>query len=73
MELLGASMGVEREDLYKRLNVMQDADAILVDCADLVDDYGIHPDEAREVIVMDILQDQFLVPDRSQHPPAVRS
>ena len=73
MELLGASMGVEREDLYKRLNVMQDADAILADCSDLVDDYGIHPDEAREVIVMDILQDQFLVPDRSQHPPPVRS
>ena len=35
-EIVGASMGLHHDDHFKRLKIMQDADAILADCRDLV-------------------------------------
>src|SRR5208282_3227143 len=35
-EIVGASMGLHHDDHFKRLKIMQDADAILADCQDLV-------------------------------------
>jgi heterodisulfide reductase subunit D len=40
-EIVGASMGLHEEDHYKRLKIMQDADAILADCKDLVQKHGL--------------------------------
>jgi heterodisulfide reductase subunit D len=40
-EIVGASMGLHRDDHYKRLKIMQDADAILADCRDLMDKHGL--------------------------------
>jgi hypothetical protein len=40
-EIVGASMGVHEDDHYKRLKIMQDADAILADCNDLVQKHGL--------------------------------
>jgi Fe-S oxidoreductase len=40
-EIVGASMGLHEEDHYKRLKIMQDADAILADCQDLVQKHGL--------------------------------
>jgi hypothetical protein len=43
-------MGVHRDDDYKRLKIMQDADAILADCQDLVQKHGLDPAAARLAI-----------------------
>jgi heterodisulfide reductase subunit D len=40
-EIVGASMGLHRDDDYKRLKIMQDVDAILADCRDLIDKHGL--------------------------------
>ncbi len=40
-EIVGASMGLHHDDHYKRLKMMQDADAILADCQDLVNEHGL--------------------------------
>src|SRR6185437_5564198 len=36
LEILGASMGLHEDDIYKRLKLMQDTDAIITDCGDLI-------------------------------------
>ncbi|HEY1983696.1 MAG TPA: (Fe-S)-binding protein [Xanthobacteraceae bacterium] len=46
-EIVGASMGLHRDDDFKRLKIMQDADAILTDCQDLVQRHGLNVDTAR--------------------------
>jgi heterodisulfide reductase subunit D len=40
-EIVGASMGLYQDDHFKRLKVMQDVDAILADCQDLVQKHGL--------------------------------
>jgi heterodisulfide reductase subunit D len=42
-EIVGASMGVHYDDNFKRLKMMQDTDAILADCQDLVREHGLDP------------------------------
>lgn len=55
LELVGESMGVTREDQFKRLKIMNDADAILTDVMDLVEEHGLRLDEVRAVIEKDML------------------
>jgi heterodisulfide reductase subunit D len=43
-EIVGASMGLSRDDHYKRLKIMQDADLILADCKDLIEQHGLNRD-----------------------------
>jgi len=50
LEIVGASMGISEPDNFKRLKIMQDADAIVADCADLLDKHGIDPATARAVV-----------------------
>jgi heterodisulfide reductase subunit D len=49
-EIVGISMGLQYDDQYKRLKIMQDADAILADCADLVQKHGLDPATTRLAI-----------------------
>jgi heterodisulfide reductase subunit D len=49
-EVVGMSMGLHRDDSFKRLKMMQDADAILADCADLVAKHGLDRDTTRAAI-----------------------
>ncbi|HUC48868.1 MAG TPA: (Fe-S)-binding protein [Xanthobacteraceae bacterium] len=49
-EIVGISMGLQYDDNYKRLKIMQDADAILADCADLVRKHGLDPATTRLAI-----------------------
>ena len=49
-EIVGASMGLHYDDHFKRLKVMQDAEAILADCADLVAKHGLDEDTTRLAI-----------------------
>jgi heterodisulfide reductase subunit D len=49
-EIVGASMGLHRDDHYKRLKIMQDAEAILADCQDLVARHGLDRETTRLAI-----------------------
>jgi heterodisulfide reductase subunit D len=60
LELVGESMGLQRPDLFKRLKIMQDVDAILLDSASLIETNGLDLDEARDVILRDMLGEQPL-------------
>lgn len=60
LELVGESMGFTREDRFKRLKKMQDADAILADVMDLVEQHGLDVEEVRAVIEKDLLGEQPL-------------
>jgi Fe-S oxidoreductase len=57
LELVGRSMGLVREDHYKRLKLMQDVDAIAADCADLAARHQLAPETTRQVIAA-MLADQ---------------
>jgi Fe-S oxidoreductase len=60
LELVGESMGLHRPDLFKRLKIMQDADAILLDSASMIETNGVDLEEARDVILRDMLGEQPL-------------
>jgi heterodisulfide reductase subunit D len=49
-EIVGASMGLHHDDHFKRLKIMQDADAILADCQDLVQKHGLDVATTRQAI-----------------------
>jgi heterodisulfide reductase subunit D len=59
LEIVGASMGLHHEDHYKRLKLMQDVDAIIADCADLVAQHRLDPATTR-LTVKAMLDDQPL-------------
>ena len=60
LDIVGASMGLHHDDHFKRLKIMQDADAIVADCQDMIAARGIDPALAREVVVKAMLADQPL-------------
>jgi heterodisulfide reductase subunit D len=60
LEILGASMGLHEEDRYKHLKIMQDADAIVADCHDLIAQHGLDAELARMVVLKGMLGDQPL-------------
>ena len=59
LEIVGASMGLHHEDHYKRLKLMQDVDAILADCTDLIAQHRLDPTTTR-IAVKAMLDDQPL-------------
>jgi Fe-S oxidoreductase len=60
LELVGASMGLQRRDRYKELKIMQDADQIVSECGDLIALHALDPAKARDVVVKAMLGDQPL-------------
>jgi hypothetical protein len=60
LEIVGASMGLHHDYGFKRLKIMQDADAIVADCADMLAGYGIDRAKAREVVAKVMLAEQPL-------------
>jgi hypothetical protein len=60
LEIVGASMGLHHDGDFKRLKIMQDADAIVADCREMLGHYGIDPAKAREVVVKAMLAEQPL-------------
>lgn len=60
MELVGESMGLARPDLFKRLKIMQDADTILADSADMIAQYGLDAERVRQAVVSAMLGEQPL-------------
>jgi heterodisulfide reductase subunit D len=68
LELVGESMGLHRQDRYKQLKMMQDADQIVSECGDLIAQHALDPGKAREVVVKALLGDQPLPLKRDAHP-----
>jgi heterodisulfide reductase subunit D len=60
LELVGESMGLKQHDRYKELKMMQDADQIVADCADLLAHHALDAAKARDVVVKGMLADQPL-------------
>ena len=54
MELIGESMGIHIPDLYKRLSMMADIDAVIADSADLIAVNGLDLDEVRGALAQDM-------------------
>jgi hypothetical protein len=60
LEIVGASMGLAHADHFKRLKIMQDADAIVADCTTMLAARGLDPARAREAVVKAMLAEQPL-------------
>jgi len=60
MELIGQSMGLERPDLFKRLKIMQDVDAVIAESHDMIAAQGLDLDDVRAVILQDMFGEQAL-------------
>lgn len=61
LEIVAASMGLPAyEDRFKRLKIMQDADAIVADCAGLLAEHRLDPVAARNVVAKAMLAEQPL-------------
>src|SRR5207245_10135860 len=50
LEIVGASIGINHQDQFKRLKLMQDADAIASDCQDLIAQHGLDPAATRDAL-----------------------
>lgn len=53
MEIIGASMGLAADDIYKRLKMARDADEMLAMCSERIAEHGLDPGEAVEVLLAD--------------------
>lgn len=60
LELVGESMGLQQQDRYKELKIMQDADLIMSECGDLIARHGLDAGKARDVVIKGMLGDQPL-------------
>ena len=57
-------MGLQREDRYKQLKIMQDADQIVAECRDLISQHGLDAAKARDAVKA-MLGDQPLALNRT--------
>ena len=69
MELLGESMGLNQPDIFKQFKLMGDVDAIIEASSELISRHDLDVETLREVIIQDMLDDQQLPVEKSQHPP----
>jgi heterodisulfide reductase subunit D len=60
LELVGESMGLHRDDRYKQLKIMQNADLIIPECNDLIVHHGLDVEAARNTVLKAMLEDQPL-------------
>jgi Fe-S oxidoreductase len=68
LEIVGESMGLHREDRYKQLKLMQDADQIVTECGDLIAHHALDAGKARDAVVKALLGDQPLPLNRGARP-----
>ncbi len=60
MELIGESMGLRRPDIFKRLKMLQNVDAIMAESAARIAEYRLDENEVRDVVLQDVLGEQSL-------------
>jgi Fe-S oxidoreductase len=65
MELIGEAMGIHIPDLYKRLSLIGDIDAIIADTADLIAVHRLDLETVRDVLAQDIYGGDASVPRRA--------
>lgn len=53
MEILGEGLGLESEDLYKRLKLMGDIDDIIVETSPLIAEHGLDLDTVRDALLQE--------------------
>ena len=53
MELLGAGLGLDSEDLYKRLKEIRDIDDMIVETAPLIETNRLDLDTVREALAVE--------------------
>ena len=70
MELIGEAMGITQPDLFKRLKLIGDADAIMATVGPVIGEHGLDAGEVRDVVLADLLGDQHLPTDRTLHNEA---
>ena len=54
MELIGEAMGIRIPDVYKRLTMMADVDAVVADTADMIAAHGMDLEMVRDVVAADM-------------------
>ncbi|MBR9765146.1 MAG: (Fe-S)-binding protein [Rhodobacteraceae bacterium] len=55
MEIIGESMGLQADDIYKRLKMMPDIERMVDECAGLIEANGLDRDEVRDILLADQL------------------
>jgi heterodisulfide reductase subunit D len=70
LEVIGESMGLHRQDRYKQLKILQDADQIVAECSDLIAKHSLDAGNARNVVVKALLGDQPLPLDAARRTKA---
>ena len=68
MDLIGESLGFHRPDVFKKLKLMQDADAMMADVESEILSHELDPEEVRDVILRQILGERLLETDPATHP-----
>jgi heterodisulfide reductase subunit D len=53
MEILGAGLGLESEDLYKRLKLMGDIDDIIIETSPLIAAHNLDLDTVRDALLQE--------------------
>jgi heterodisulfide reductase subunit D len=53
MEILGKGLGLEAEDLYKRLKMLKDVDDIIVETSPLIAEHGLDLDTVRDALLQE--------------------
>jgi Fe-S oxidoreductase len=54
MELIGGAMGIHIPDLYKRLQLMSDIDAVIAETVGHIEAHGMDLDQVRDVVAQDL-------------------
>jgi heterodisulfide reductase subunit D len=60
LDIVGESMGLHHDDHFKRLKIMQDADAIVADCRDMLAVHKVDAAAARDAVLKAMLAEQPL-------------
>jgi heterodisulfide reductase subunit D len=68
MDLIGESLGIDHEDGFKKLRLMQDVNAMMACSQDLIAQNKLDPEEVRRVILEQVLGQQILQTEPSKHP-----
>ncbi len=68
MDLIGESMGLTQDDMFKKLRLMQDVDLIMAESKDVIEAHKLDLDDVRSIIVDQFLAEEFLDSDPENHP-----
>ena len=68
MDLIAECMGIDRPDMFKRLKLMQDVDAIVAETMEMIATYDMDLASVRDAVLRYLLGDQILPIERARHP-----